>query len=237
MSEAEHALGQTRAPTTIYRLGRGPDPWAWPDWAFAKPDNTFGNRWDDPEGTYRVLYGCSQRLGVFIETLARFRPDAAIIATLDAIVDEPADDDPVALRPGEVPRSWLNNRRIGEGSVDGDFVDVGHSATLAWLHRRMALRLVHYGLTELDAAVVRSAAPRRLTQEISRTIYELNAGARRRYAGIAYRSRLGDEFENWAVFEPAELWSRLPRNLLADDGDLATALERLGLTLVDDEPQ
>jgi len=28
----------------LYRLARVPDPWAWPDWAYAGLDGTFGNR-------------------------------------------------------------------------------------------------------------------------------------------------------------------------------------------------
>jgi hypothetical protein len=44
-----------------------------PDWASAEPDGTFGNRFDDPDATYRVLYASSQRLGCFVETLARFQ--------------------------------------------------------------------------------------------------------------------------------------------------------------------
>lgn len=233
MSEADESLVSRPAPATIYRLSRGPDPWDWPDWAFAKPDNTFGNRWDDPLGVYRVLYASSQRLGTFVETLARFRPDAAIIAALDEFEDDPEEVGPAALRPGEVPRSWLDNRRLGEGYVEGDFVEVGHSSSLAWLHVHLAARLVHYMLTELDASVVRISAPRRLTQEISRKMFELTVEGSRRYAGIAYLSRLGDEFQNWAIFEPADLSRRLPRNIAPEDEDLATALQRLGLTLVD----
>jgi hypothetical protein len=33
-----------RPKAEIYRLGRRPDPWAWPDWAYAGADGTFGNR-------------------------------------------------------------------------------------------------------------------------------------------------------------------------------------------------
>ena len=64
-----------KALGVIYRLGRKPDPWAPPDWASAGPDGTFGNRFDDPDATYRVLYASLQRLGCFVETLARFRID------------------------------------------------------------------------------------------------------------------------------------------------------------------
>ena len=38
----------------VKRIGRMPDPWAWPPWEAQHSDNTFGNRWDDPEGVYRV---------------------------------------------------------------------------------------------------------------------------------------------------------------------------------------
>ena len=41
-------------PAEVFRLGRRPDPWAWPDWAYAEADGTFGNRYDDPQGIYRV---------------------------------------------------------------------------------------------------------------------------------------------------------------------------------------
>lgn len=67
-----------KAPGVIYRLGRKPDPWAPPDWASAGPDGTFGNRFDDPDATYRVLYASSQRLGCFVETLARLLDSASI---------------------------------------------------------------------------------------------------------------------------------------------------------------
>lgn len=30
----------------LYRLARAPNPWTWPDWAYAGLDGTFGNRWD-----------------------------------------------------------------------------------------------------------------------------------------------------------------------------------------------
>jgi hypothetical protein len=80
----------TAAPGVIYRLGRKPDPWAPPDWASAGSDGTFGNRFDDPNATYRVLYASSQRLGCFVETLARFRIDPTLRAELAQI--EGADD-------------------------------------------------------------------------------------------------------------------------------------------------
>ncbi len=74
-----------------------PDPWAVPDWASAGPNGTFGNRFDDPDATYRVLYASTQKLGCFLETLARFRLDPKLMAEL-AEIDE--EDDHFPLREG-----------------------------------------------------------------------------------------------------------------------------------------
>jgi hypothetical protein len=192
----------------------------------------FGNRWDDPLASYRVLYASSRRLGAFIETLARFRPDLSVVAGLDAIE---GDGDGDAPPPGIVPLRWLQGRRIGEATVPGSFVDIGDAGSLATLRVHLAARAIHYGLSEIDAATIRLGAPRRFTQEVSRLIYEWHeehGGC----AGICYRSRLGDQFVNWAIFEPppvAEL--RLPeadlREIEPDDPDLLEALHLLGLQL------
>ena len=63
-------MKQADLPAEVFRLGRRPDPWAWPDWAFAEADGTFGNRYDDPQGIYRVLYASTQRVATFVECLA-----------------------------------------------------------------------------------------------------------------------------------------------------------------------
>ena len=55
-------MPETATPTVpIFRLGRHPDPRDLPDWSRAHSDGTFGNRFDDPTGYYRVLYASSQR--------------------------------------------------------------------------------------------------------------------------------------------------------------------------------
>ena len=98
----------------IYRLGRLPDPWAVPDWASAGADGTFGNRFDDPDATYPVLYASSQRLGCFLETLARSRIDPRLAAELAAIEGE---DDYFPL--SEVPVEWLQRRILGVATTGG----------------------------------------------------------------------------------------------------------------------
>jgi hypothetical protein len=214
----------------LYRLARAPDPWAWPDWSYAGLDGTFGNRWDDPLGSYRVLYASTRRVGAFVETLARFRPDLSVVAGLEAIE---GDDD--APSPGLVPLRWLEGRRIGATSLTDNFVDVGDASSLATLRVHLAARAIHYGLSEIDTATVRLDAPRRFTQEISRLVYEWHEN-HRGCAGICYHSRLGDQFVNWAIFEPPpdtglDLSGSSSREIETDDPDLLEALRLLNLEL------
>ena len=68
-----------------YRVGRAPDPWAWPDWSFVQADGTFGGRWDDPDSTYRSIYASSRRVGAYLETMAWARPDPAVDRDIAAI--------------------------------------------------------------------------------------------------------------------------------------------------------
>jgi hypothetical protein len=215
-------------PDRVYRLGRRPDAWRWPDWRHATA-GTFGNRYDDPAGQYRVLYASGRRIGAFLETLARFRPDPAVL--LESIAGDPRDAGFPAAPPGPVPRSWLQRRCLGSARLAGAFCDVGHSATLAHLRGALAGRLVHYGLDDLDAGDVRRRWPRRFTQDVSRLVFEAGADGERAFAGIRYASRLGDEIDNWAIFEPAKLDGAMSEPIAADDPDLLEALARFGLTL------
>lgn len=213
----------------VYRIGRSPNPWAWPDWSRVGDDRTFGNRYDDPEGIYRVLYVARERRATFIETLARFRPDPALLAALEAIEgDEPLD--PINV----VPRSWLSNRLMGEAKVTGNFATMGSTATLTYLRTKLASELVGLGLDDLDASTVRMSIPRSFTQKISRTVYVCTAASRRQFDGIHYLSRLGDSYNNLALFEPpfeGSLQGFRASEILQDDPDFREALRQHGLIL------
>jgi hypothetical protein len=219
----------------LFRVGRGPDVWTLASWIYAGPDGTFGNRYDDPAGEYRVLYAAGERRGAFLETLARFRVDLQLVAEMDAIDGDDRDDAYPTIRHGLVPSEWLMRRRIGTAMAASLwFVDVAHSEALAHLRERLAARLLHYGLDDLDAGDLRRRAPRALTQEISRYVFEQgSAPSGEPVAGIAYRSRLGDELMNWAIFEGHQLDEIMEAHAIiaADDPDLVAALEILGLTL------
>ena len=197
----------------VYRIGRRPDPWQYPDWSRANPDRTFGNRFDDPDGEYRVLYASSARLGCFLETLARYRPDLTLYAELAEIRGE---DDFVPA--GVVPGEWFDVRRIGSAEAHGQFADIGASEWMATLRRRLAPLLIQLGIPDFDASVLQRSGPRELTQRVSRFVYDEG------FDGIRYLSKYGHDIENWALFEPAELTAVRRESIRPDDADLRQAL-------------
>jgi hypothetical protein len=197
----------------IWRVGRRPDPWRLPSWEAAALDGTFGNRFDDPDSTYRVCYASSQRVCCFLETLARFRADLSLIAELDQIA---GDDDYYPL--GSVPVQWLETRLIGSGRPDGRYADIGTSEWIALLRNRLARACVELEVPDLDASALHRSVPRRLTQLVSREVYA------RAFDGIAYRSRYGQDLENWALFEPFQLADVRVYEIAVDDSDLVEAM-------------
>lgn len=213
----------------VFRLARAPDPWAWPDWSQAGLDGTFGNRWDDPVGSYRVLYASATRFGALLETLSRFRPDLEVVAGLREIQ---GGDEPVAA--GTVPREWFEHRLMGVAELGGTYADIGAAASLAVLRSHLAESGIRRGLSDIDAAAIRLTAPRGFTQEVSRLVYECRTDRVGSLAGIRYQSRLDDGTSNWAIFEPA-LDSPAPvrsfntEPVHPDDPDVMSAVAVLGL--------
>jgi hypothetical protein len=202
----------------IYRLGRKPDPWSAPDWALAGADGTFGNRFDDPDALYRVLYASSQRVGCFLETLGRFRVDPKLLAELAEIEGE---DDYCPL--GEVPLEWVERRVMGVATARGEYADICSSEWISRLRIVLAGHLERYGLVDLDASVLQMTAPRNLTQLVSRVVFSEGLG------GIYYRSKYGHDVENWALFEPFQINVKDSELIQSDDPDLQQALRLHGL--------
>ncbi|MGH3118590.1 MAG: RES domain-containing protein [Gaiellales bacterium] len=224
--------------TEIYRVARPPDPWAWIDWIHANKNGTFGCRWDDSRGSYRVLYACSQRVGAFVEVLAHFQPDPAIIAENETIELVEGDDE--TIPPGVVATSWCRQRMITKGvatEVAGSFVVIGATATLAELRPLFAGRALHYGLPDLDGASIRVAAPRAFTQELSTFVEQQRDASGEPYAGNYHHSRHGDDIENWAIFERPSMDGKSPvlsierEAIDPEDEDLHQALALLKLEL------
>jgi hypothetical protein len=222
-------VNEAERPDRVFRLGRRSDPWAWPDWTFVGADGTFGNRFDDPEGVFRVLYAATERFGTFVECLANFRPDPAIVAEYDGITGEPDDDEPPLA--GVVPREWVGERCMGGGGLEGRFVDIGHHVSLADLRLSLAARAMHHGIHDLDVAAIRLTSPRAFTQEVSRFVFEHSSAGARQWNGIAYLSRFGDDLQNWALFEPDGPIDPVISVFGPDDSDLVAAQDLHGLSL------
>jgi RES domain len=211
-------LEERRPTEPVYRLGRRPNAWQPPEWFLAHSDGTFGNRFDDPQGYYRVLYASSQRLACFVETLARFRPDLSLLAELDVIEGE---NDFVTL--GTLPRDWLTVRTMGSAKIDGVFADIYGIVWVSQLRRTLAGEALRLGMKDIDLSSLERAEPRRLTQLASREAYLLS------FAGIFYRSRYGQTLENWALFEPFSLEHATSKEFYVDDPDLLEALRLHGI--------
>jgi hypothetical protein len=98
---------------------------------------------------------------------------------------------------------------------------------------RLPQSAIRHGLNDIDGATIRLSAPRAFTQQVSRFVHDWD-DAEGRFVGIRYVSRLGNEFVNWAIFEPppdesSPIESTTSSDISADDADLAEALRLLGL--------
>ena len=102
------------------------------------------------------------------------------------------------------PREWRDTPRIGTASHPGRSPPSGTRTRSRTCGSRSPTTCRIFELDDLDGGDLRRRAPRALTQDISRYVFD--HGARHdgeSLAGVRYLSRLGDELENWAIFEPS----------------------------------
>lgn len=221
------------APEPLWRIGPSDEPLDWPRWEFAGPDLTFGNRWDDPEGIYRVLYTSAKRLGCFLEVLAFYRADPLVESGMAEIIEN--EDLPVTRPAGHLGPEWIRARKVGRLKIDmGSFARIGAVASMALMDRELSSLLIEYGYSQMDAAVIRQKAPRRFTQRISRFVFESTGQQGALFAGICYLSRHGDDVDNYALFEGPDrssLTKLLEEEITWDDPDLLQGAEMHRVTL------
>lgn len=207
-----------RAPTprtALYRIGRLPDPLAWPPWEYVG-----SGRFDDPARDFRVLYAAAQRRAAFIETLATFRPSLEALAALQEVTgtEEPL---PVPL----VPPDWYRGRAVGRFRLAPRqrWLDLRSLETCEVLRRALAQTLLDLGLDDLDLSGI-VGQRRQLTQAITRWAYEHG------YSGLAYSSRFDVAFTCWAIFEGAVFdVTESPEPILPGDADLLATAQLFGL--------
>lgn len=179
-----------RENVKLFRIARSNDAWEWVDWVFARDSGRFDGRFDDPERQYRMLYAGTTLRGCLLEVLAHFRPDPAIEPEMADIIDDP-EDTPATLA-GHIGHEWARDRQIGTARATAHTCVVADSKTIAWLRTTLQVGT-------LDAAALKDAGARDLTQKVSRLLYEkTNAPA------LEYRSRHGEEEKLWAIYERDE---------------------------------
>ncbi len=184
----------------VWRVGRAPDPWAWAD-----PQYAGHNRWDDVYGVFRTIYAADSLYACFVEVLAYARPDVEPAGhdLLAGIDEDPQDavEYPVQAT-GSVPREWISGRMVAMANLTGPYADVRAAATIAALRPpflRLALELRY---PDFDAAALKSANPRELTQHVASHLYALtDAGGSTVVDGVRFASRHGDELTMWCIFE------------------------------------
>ncbi len=161
--------GITAPQSPVYRVGHAPDPFAVPDWGYANPDGTFGNRFDDPRGSrsippskrFRVLYCASQAQGAYGETIAQFRPSLKMLAHVPATSSG-------GRHTSVIPRDWRANRRLGVAILAPVllFVDVEDANTVQALRPTLAHVAVALGIPDIDLSAI-TGPQRKLTQELA----------------------------------------------------------------------
>ena len=210
------ALITVPAPSTdLFRLARGPEPFALPAWGHAHSDGTFGNRFDDPSADagvppakrFRMVYCTTHRIAAFAETLARFRVSLNLLAGLAAIDDDETVEESLSgaidaadPRRGLVQADWRIRRRLGVTTLapTPPFVDIFAPGSMRFLRHELAGTAARLGIAEIDVSSLTSQQ-RAFTQQCARRIYELKDSAGRpRYSGIRYLSRHNPAWECWA---------------------------------------
>lgn len=224
-------LTAAEAGGRVWRVGFRPEPWAWSGWEWAT-DGRFPGRWDDLHGNFRTLYAGSSLLACLLEVLAHFRRDARLGLELDEILED--DEDKVlhpTIAPGQVPREWLEVRTAASAELSGRYCAVTASGSVAALYPHFIGLALSLGLADLDAAALKDARPRRLTQAVAAWLYEMTD-----LDGVIFSSRHGDDLQLWAIFERPDDPSITPnvRDVIVDElqydsSEINEAFRLLGL--------
>lgn len=185
--------------TRVWRVGRAPDPWAWVDREYSGH-----NRWDDAEGIFRTIYAGDGLYACYVEVLAYARPDIGGEEELLAGVTEDPDDAleyPVPAA-GSIPQDWIGGRMVASAALTGPYADVRAAETIAALRPTFLPLALQLGYPDFDAAALKSANPRELTQRVATHLYALTDEDHSTVVdGVRFASRHGDELRMWGVFE------------------------------------
>lgn len=201
----------------IHRIGRAPEPRAWP------PANIEG-RYSHPDGAVRVLYGASERRAAFLETLQSIRPALADLAALQKRLHFPPDF-PGTASLGQIPDDYFR-RRIATFRVEAaePVLNLCSPATHALLRQELAAALLAGGYSGAFNFGEVIGSDYRLTQLIARWAHD------HEYTGVAYPSAHDHSLTCWAIFDTASIiLVGEPEAIQRDDPDLHLAATLFGL--------
>lgn len=181
-------------PAILYRIGRPPDPLAFPPIAFSGT-----GRYDDPKRRRSTLYAAIDRRAAFLETLDVFRPDLAALTDRSTRLGSPQSPSPqVALQP--IP-AWFMQRHLARfGVADGQrWLDARSPETHAVLRDELGPQLVALGLGGRFVLGDLMANDHRITRLVTGWAID------RAFDGVAYLSCHDPTLTCWAIFEGAVL--------------------------------
>jgi hypothetical protein len=232
-------------PGEVWRVGWAPDPWRWTPWQFASDAGRFNGRWDDQDAQFRTLYTGDRLRGCFLELLAALRPDDVAFAELAEIED---DDGAVATHPdperGAIGMHWLNDRLYASGTQNGTYAEVTLAEGIGFLVAAGIFARLGIPPREVDTSLLKDPHRREVTRTVARYVFDLHDSTTLKpdVDGIAFRSRMGDEYRLWAVFERTDslISERIhpgpARQVTEDNSELLHAFSVLGLHWQDARP-
>lgn len=217
--------------TGTWRLGRAPDPYGWrhPDPVDTR-NSGAGNRFDSFHGNFGVIYCATTPQACYAETLARFRPQH----NLADIVREEWEQQG-RMDVGSISADWRNSRILVRLGLAGPlpFVDIAHSETLDAFRDepRLVSWLESFGIASADLGNV-VGSDRRVTRVMSQWLAEsTDEDGHHLFGGIRYTSRLGSDFECWAIFQGSDIVEIERRSVKHDDPDMGAVAQRYNLVM------
>lgn len=227
---------EATSPTQpVWRVGRVPDPWAWP-----APEFAYGQRWDDSGRAFRTVYAGDTPVACFIEVLAHARPGLTGDPDYDSITVDDADQNEYPTpAPGIVDPDWLASRLLAEAVLAGSYCDVTRTVTIQALRSALLPFALEAGFPDFDGAALKTAGAsgRKLTQHTATYLYNQARGNDAAFDGVHFTSRHGEEHSLWAIFERPDNTPTSPlvtpissEPVDPASGDLAVVFEVLNLT-------